>query len=156
MTQCDFAFLREEDAKLNHDFLTKIHFATDRLAAIMRMDHILAAQSIIELSQLKYAQLLLLPQGTMMHDLCVHECQQVDFEPQIAYTSYRGSNLIDMAARSDQVALLMKKTATHIAGNNVAIIDIEPPITTTINLAYKKGSKMTPAAQHFLDCVKSL
>ena len=154
--KCDFVFIREEDATINDEQLTKIHFDTDQLAAIMAPDHPLATESTLNLSQLRDENLLLLPPGTMMHDLCLNACHHSGFQPKITYTSFRGSNLIDIASKSHNIALLMRKTAMYISQSKVSMIDIHPPITTTINLAYKKNQKMSAASQHFLDCVKSL
>ncbi len=154
--QCDFAFIREEEADFTHPELTKIHFATDHMAAIMSETHLLANQSQLSLQQLSSESFLLLPPDTMMYNLCLQECEKADFIPKVAYTSYRGSNLIDMASKSRNIALLMKKTALFIAQSPVKMIDLTPPITTTISLAYKKNKKMSPGAQHFIDCVKSI
>lgn len=152
--QCDFAFLRESDDR--EDEFNKILFTTDSLAALVPQDHPLAKANVLRLDQLKNEPLMLLARDTSMYALCIQECRRAGFEPQVVFTGHRAENIIDLVVKGMGIALLMKKPVMYLSKGNMAVIDIEPRVITSINLAYPKIASMNVAARHFLEMVKSI
>lgn len=152
--QCDFAFIRKSDDSSNE--FNQIPFATDSLSAILPISHPLAHETSVQLEQLKGSPLLLIGKNTSMYSLCMKECYKAGFEPKIAFTGHRAENIIDLVSKGMGVALLMKKPAIFLSNPNIAIIDIIPQISTTISLTYSKNQKMSIAATHFLNLVKTV
>lgn len=152
--QCDFAFLREWDDSDNE--FNKIPFTTDNMAALMPLDHPLAKEESLQLGQLYRDPLLLLARDTFMYSLCVQKCREAGFEPHIAFTGHRAENIVDLVSKGMGVALLMKKPVLYMERKDIAIVDVQPLISTTISLAYAKNTRMSSAAAHFLNLVKAI
>jgi DNA-binding transcriptional LysR family regulator len=140
--KCDCAFIREID-DLDQEF-GKIQFATDILVAVLPLDHPLSNHESISLAQLSNESFLLLPENTLMHNLCVSNCRNAGFEPKVIFTDSKGVG----------VSLLMKCPAMSIRHHNTAIVDIEPTIKTNICLMYRKSGEKSVSATHFLRYVK--
>lgn len=151
--QCDFAFIREWDDSDNE--FNKIPFAYDSLAALVPASHPLAKRKSIQIKDLENEHLLLLGKETFMYKLCITECLKAGFEPHVAFTGYRAENILDLISKGMGIALLTKKPILSLVNKKITIVDIEPSIKTTISLAYSKNTKMSPAAMHFLNLVKS-
>lgn len=154
MGQCDFAFIRESDDSGNE--FNKLPFTVDNLAAILPATHHLARKDVVHLSELSADPLLLIGKDTFMYSLCVGECRKAGFEPKVAFTGHRAENILDLVSKGMGVALLMKKPAIYLSNPNIAIVDVAPRITTTISLAYVRSQKISVAATHFLNLVKTI
>lgn len=147
--ELDFAFVREsfrrEEQTLQH-----LRYATDVLVAVVPAGHRLAGQKEIALLELQNENFLLLRDSSFMYDMCLEECQNAGFVPNVVYTGSRGENIVKMAGRGSGIALLTKKPIEEIKNDNVRVIDIVPKITTEINLVYSKQAQMSNAAKDFL------
>lgn len=152
--QIDLAFVREDD-DTGGEF-NKVLFTTDSLAALVPLGHPLAKAPALHMAQLRSEPLLLLAKDTTMHALCLRECHRAGFEPQVVFTGHRAENIVDLAIKGMGIALLMKKPILQLCKDQLAVIDIEPRITTSIKLAYPKSGQMSGAARHFLEMVKSM
>jgi len=127
--RCELSFIRESDDSDN-EFVT--------------------------LDQLKNEKFILLPEHSIMHELCIKECRKNGFEPNIVFTGNRGENLIDMVSKGAGCALLMKRPAVFLSNPNTVLVDIIPSICTRISLCYKKNTELSIAARHFINCLNSM
>ena len=66
-----------------------------------------------------------------------------------------GDNIVYHAGRDLGVAMLMKNPAQRLVNSDVRIVDIEPPITSTIMLAYLKEKRLNKAAQQFIEMISA-
>jgi DNA-binding transcriptional LysR family regulator len=144
----ELAFLRESEEL--HPKFERIYYATDRLCAVLPKAHLLAKEKEIELSQLKDEDLLLLAKGTMQYKLCADSCFDAGFEPNVLFAGHRLSNIADYVTKGTGVALLMRGQTRFIRNPKIVVVDITPPICTAINLCWKKGIELSPAAKHFI------
>lgn len=151
--QCDFAFLREWDDSDNE--FNKVAYASDVLVALVPKDHILATEEYLQLEQLRHEPLLLLAKDTFMYSLCISECRNAGFEPRVTFTGHRAENILDLVSKGMGIALLMKKASSALVNEHIQVVNIEPRISTTINLAYPKNVVLSEASHHFLNLVKS-
>lgn len=151
--ECDLAFLRNiEDEKGE---FCKIPVLTDRLAAIFCADHPSAEKSSVTIEELAEEPLLWLSKNTYLHSLCRKAFEKAGLEPNVVFTSRNGNNIVYHAGRDLGVAMLMKNPAQRLVNSDVRIVDIEPPITSTIMLAYLKEKRLNKAAQQFIEMISA-
>jgi DNA-binding transcriptional LysR family regulator len=150
----DFAFIRELDDSGNE--FAFLPYKSDRLVAIMPATHPLGTSKSLCMEDLRNESFLLLPEGTLMHEICINECMDAGFMPKICYTSSRADNIIDLVAKGMGVALLNRIPVAPLLASNTVIIDIVPAIETQIDLIYLKDKTMTKASKTFLTFIKEL
>lgn len=80
----------------------------------------------------------MLPQGSFVSDLVVSLCSEAGFSPRITFTGKRAENIISLVARGAGVSLLMRKPAESLAGGKVALVDIDPAVTTQVKIFLKR------------------
>lgn len=145
----DCAFVRETPDSLDQS-LERILYTEDHLCALIRKDHPLAKETSIHLSQLSGESFLLLKENSFMHEYCVKACQRAGFTPTIIYTGSRGDNIANMVSRGFGVALLTKSPIEHMQFPDVALVDIQPTITTQINLVYSRELGVSEELHEFI------
>ncbi len=149
----DFIFYRKTH-ELNDD-LVSIPFNSDCLVAVLPNDHSFATRQSISLSQLKNEKFLFLPKSSGMYNLCLSACYGAGFRPNIAYSGSHVENIIALVKANAGIALLTKKPLLRHNLAGLRLVDISPKIITPICLVYLKTSKLSPTANHFIQCVKS-
>lgn len=158
--ELELAFIREwdwsvEDDEGDEDFHVA-DFASDEMVAALPLTHPLAGAGRIGLADLASEDFLLLPEGSVMYALCLDACQQAGFTPSVRYNGSRADNIIDLVANGMGVSLLMRKPASHIADGRVALVDVEPTITTYVKLYRLRGRRLSPEAKQFFSYVADL
>lgn len=156
--KCECGFIRAADMAGVPKDMRQIAFTTDHLVAVLPAKHPLAKEKTVSLHMLQHEKFLFLDRETSMYRICTNACREAGFEPDVAFTGFRGENLIDLAAKGMGVALLTRKPIgdkADKADKAVALADIEPPIETTVSLAYSGKRKLPAAARRFIDYVKN-
>jgi DNA-binding transcriptional LysR family regulator len=146
--QFELAFIRDQNEP-NNEF-AKIPFAEDRLCAVLRLNHPLAHRSAVTLEELKGEHFLFLPPNTLMFQLCMTECEKSGFTPRVVYSGRRAETMVDLVTKGLGTALLMRTPIDYSHRNDIAVVNIEPPITTHIQIYYKKDAVLSNAARHFV------
>lgn len=144
----DLAFIR--DAGTDEPEFKKIPFTSDHLVAVLPTEHMLARHDRIEIGDLRDENFLMLPQGSFVSDLVVSLCSEAGFSPRITFTGKRAENIISLVARGAGVSLLMRKPAESLAGGKVALVDIDPAITTEVKILLKRGRTQPQAVVSFI------
>jgi len=147
--ECDIAFVREE-SKVNIG-LSKQHFSTDHLAAILPIGHKLAKNKNLALSDLSDESFLFLNPGTVMYDLSVNACNHAGFDPVVAYTGKRAENILELVKEGMGISLLMEKPIKYLNARGTVVIPILPEIRTDINVYHNKDIGNKPIVSAFLD-----
>ena len=93
----DLAFIRDGGA-IEPEF-KKIPFTTDRLVAVIPLDHPLAKRNAIEIDDLIDENFLMLPQGSFVSELTLSLCRKAGFSPRVTFTGKRAENIISLVAR---------------------------------------------------------
>lgn len=157
--ECDLAFIRHlpggaEATEDVADFLMT-SFTADYLVAVLPLEHPLANQALIDLSDLKTEEFLFLPPNSMMHSISIQACHQAGFTPAIAYTGERAENIIDLVSKGMGISLLMSKPISYInTQNQVKLVPVLPHIETEIVIYSKKGALLSKVASHFLEFIQ--
>lgn len=149
--KCELAFVREVNDTDNE--FVKIPYSIDTMVAVFPIDHPLARLEYVSMNQLKNEKFILLPEHSIMYELCINECRKAGFDPNIVFTGNRGENLIDMVSKGAGCAMLMKRPAVFLSNPNTILVDIIPSITTKIILLHKKNTELSIAARHFINCL---
>ena len=124
------------------------------MVAILPVSHPLAKEKSLTLEQLKNEEFLLLQPGSVLYTLSKKACQEAGFTPNITYTGKRAENIIDLIEKGMGVSLLMKKPISYLSNPKIAIIDIIPTVSTQIKIYYKKDTKLSSAAMHFINSIQ--
>lgn len=154
--ECDMAILRDiED--LGSEFC-KIPIYQDNMVAICPIDHpLLAQKESISIQELAKEPLLWLPKGTHLHRICKDAFRQAGLSPDVVFTSHTGENIISHVEHGMGIAMLMREAAQRMsmAYSKVKLMEISPPITSTIVLAYHKGKKLNSASKLLINTILS-
>ena len=157
----DLAFLRDVhpslfvSSPLDHA-IEKIPYQADRLVAVVPTGHPLFYNEYITFPQLKDYRLCLLKENTLLYNFCVQSCKAANFVPNIFYESHRISNIVEMCAQGDCIALLLDQhlqapsTKSALKELHLAMIPIDPPVTTIVSLCYLKKDKLSELEKKFL------
>lgn len=146
----EFVIAREESADVSDSF-KRIIMGKDRLIAVLHKSHPLAGKKQINLLELSEEKVLLPIKDSPLYNLCIHSCRKAGFEPKVSFTSRGISTAIDLASRNMGAALLMRRPVESMELNDqVALVDIVPPIEVTIAVIYRSETLKNPYARNFL------
>ena len=135
--EIDLAFIR--DARTDEPEFKKIPFATDRLVAVLPLEHPLASRPSLQIDDLIDENFLMLPQGSFVSELAAALCSEAGFKPRVTFTGKRAENIISLVARGAGISLLMRKPTESLADGKAALIPIEPEATTEVRIYLKKA-----------------
>lgn len=151
--KCDMAFMRGEMLDESYE---KIPLKKDRLAAVLPINHPLAALSSVPLCRLQKEPFLLLDQGTLLYDSCLKACGQAGFTPNVTYTGTRMETIAELVSQGMGVSLMMEQAVSYLRNSKVAILPLEDGIISHISLVRPKRRAMSPAARTFWDFVEAI
>ncbi len=148
----DMAFLRETE--LDENFC-RILFASDRLVALVPVDHPLAAYDSLKLEQLKNEDLCLMAQGTTLYELCDRLCREAGFEMKVFYSSHHLTTIADFVRKGEAIALITEGQTRFLINPRVKVVPIEPAVEMKINLCYNRSYKPNQAGYKFIERVNA-
>ena len=124
------------------------------IVAIVRRDHPYANKPYVTLSQLGNERLLLPPRGMSLANL-IHDafCRE-EISPNVVY---EGSSIgrVDLVKAGMGISLHGKEVAAMLRGDaDVSCVQIEPALTFTYGLGYRKPTELSRAEQLFLAHMK--
>lgn len=144
----NMAFIRDSGA-IEPEF-KKIPFTTDRLVAVLSLDHPLAERDTVEIDDLIDENFLMLPQGSFVSELVLSLCRKAGFGPRVTFTGKRAENIISLVARGAGVSFLMRKPAESLASGKVALVPLEPATTSEVRLYLKRNAAHSQAVVSFI------
>ena len=149
---CDFVFIQNSEISNSSDFCC-IPFAKDQLVALVSKNHPFAGKNTISLNELKNEDFALLPEGSTAYKLSVAACHQAGFEPHQVFFGTKGRGIFDLVSHDLCVALMTGKPAKAMKTDSTVLLNIAPPITCDISLAYNK-KELCPLTRNFLKFCK--
>lgn len=144
----DLAFIRDGGA--HEPEFKKIPFTTDRLVAVLPLDHPLAKRDTVEIDDLIDENFLMLPQGSFVSELVLSLCREAGFCPRVTFTGKRAENIISLVARGAGISLLMRKPTESLASGKVALVPLEPATTSEVRLYLKRSAAHSQAVVSFI------
>jgi DNA-binding transcriptional LysR family regulator len=144
----ELAFMRETDEP--NPAFERIRCADDYLSAVLPVTHRLARRESIALADLRGEELVTLERSSMLYALCERKCREAGFEMNILFAGHNIDNLADFIVMGVGVALLMNGQTRFIRNPKLTVAAIEPRINSHINLCWRKGRELSPAAKHLI------
>ncbi len=149
----ELAFIRDI-YDVNGEF-EKLLYTTDTIVAVLPLKHPLAKQDEIPLKMLANENFLLALPDTMPYKLSIKACELSGFTPRVTYNDSEIENQVEFVIKGMGVSLAMRTFILYLANPQIIIMNVTPTVTTNIYLCYLKGSELSRAAVHFLDCASS-
>ena len=126
-------------------------WSSDRMVAILPVDHPLAKRKKIRLSELSNDKFLLFPEGSFLHDYSLRLCKKAGFDPQVDFTIHGTRNLVELASSGIGVSLTTASDIVTIKQHHVAMVEISPTPPVYLNLYRRKDQPLSRPAQAFWD-----
>ncbi|MGM9606567.1 MAG: LysR family transcriptional regulator [Oscillospiraceae bacterium] len=150
--ECDFIFIHDT-IENDSDIFTKELLELDHFAAVFPPDHPFADRDSIALSELRDAQFLFLPEGTVVYDLSMEACRKAGFEPNIVFRSANCENIFHLVEKKKGIGIVAQN---HLPPHdNVKLVTIEPPITTAVSVCFREDN-LSAASKDFLNWVRKI
>lgn len=153
---CDFVFFDDHaQASLN---LGHVLCKEDNLVVLLPLDHPLAHEKEITITQLKDERFIM--HGSSQSSLCRDSievcklCRDVGFEPNIFLASSHISTIMGLVRKGVGVAVLNKFQCPIPLSSRVAFVDLFPTSTFSIYCLYRKGIVASPAQKLFLTFIR--
>lgn len=150
--ELDFAFLCTPH-RPNSEF-SCIQCRSDHIAAVVPSCHPLAQKKNVRLRELKGEPLALLSSDSSEYTLCTDACKKAGFEPHTVITCRFESSILDIVSTGFCIGLLYKSHALETSDASISVIDITPPIFSSIYVLYKENS-LSAAGQAYLQHLKT-
>ena len=132
-----------------------IPYVTDYLCVLTYVNHPLAHRKSVRLEELRDENFLTFPVDTYMYNRCVRLCTSAGYDPNIVFSIFGEKNLMQLIEAGLGISLLLNKPATYHNNPNIAIIDLEPEVTSRINIMYSKTAALPGLACAFLEYILS-
>ena len=146
--EIDLAFVRDTGA--NEREFKKIPFATDRLVAVLPLEHPLANRPSLKIDDLIDENFLMLPPGSFVSKLAGALCAKAGFTPRVTFTGKRAENIISLVGRGAGVSLIMRKSTAALANGKAVLVPIEPETTTEVRIYLKRARTQPQSVVSFI------
>jgi len=118
---------------------------------LVHPNHMLAKQSIVELSQLKDENFIIFSKSFTLHDRIINKCIESGFNPNIVFKTAHWDFIAEMVAINFGIALLPKVMCEDLNPKRIKIISLaEPMIHWKMGVIWKKGRYLSFAAKEWL------
>lgn len=149
---CELAFILDlEDPEGKY---ISIPFTKDSTAAVLYPSHPLANRKSIALQELRRENFVSF--SSRPEDPVVSLCAQAGFAPRVVLTARPGNEVARMVSQCIGISLLNKNIILSTVQDDVAVIDLDPPVEYTISLVYRKDVTLSQGAKAFVKYVKEL
>lgn len=133
---------------------TFMPMAESSIVAILRRDHPYAGVPQVSLRQLCSERLLLPPRGASLANLIYDAFRREAMSPNVVYEG-SSTGRVDLVKAGMGISLHGKEVAAMLSGDaDVSCVQIEPALTFTYGLGYRKPAELSHAEQLFLSHMK--
>lgn len=149
----DLAFVSPVPAKQTD---VKGHiFFTEKIMALLPDQHTLAGELHLRLSQLKHDPFVLFRQGYVLRDLVMGACQQVGFNPRIAFEGEDVDTIKGLVSAGLGVSLLPEIALHERPDRDTVVIEIiEPNVKRTVGIIIPQNRELAPSEKVFFQFLK--
>ena len=155
--ECDLAFFRV--GKFDENHYEKLPIIIEKYIAVLPVNHPLAKEKSISLTQLRNEKFILCRQNSCMHRTAVNACMDMGFEPTVIATSNHTTNIFEMVGMNMGVSLLLQKGTEHYMNEgfskSVCLVPLDETFTIEVAFARYKKQHHTKAAIAFWDFIKT-
>ncbi len=151
--KCDLGFVIYKGEK--EEDMVMLPYETDQFVAVLPVDHPLAKRKSITLKEIAEEDFILLPEKSGDTNFIKRACRNAGFEPKISFTGFRGNNIVDFVKQGLGISILTKKSVSNLLTPEITLVDITPELVSHINICYRKNSKLSEGAKHFINFASS-
>lgn len=156
-SECDLAFFRV--GKFDEEHYEKLPILVEKYIAVLPVNHPLAKEKSISLSQLSNEKFILCRQNSCLHRTAVNACLDMGFEPNVIATSNHTTNIFEMVGMNMGVSLLLQKGTEHYMNESfsksVSLVPLDETFTIEVAFARYKKHHHTKASLALWDFVKN-
>lgn len=102
------------------------------------LDHHLAKEEIVQITQLKEEKFILFNKDFALHQLIIQYCQRAGFQPRIAYESSQWDLITELVRADLGITLFPKSIHTKMTHNSVKMIPLQQPPMWNLGVITKK------------------
>ena len=124
-----------------------------RVIAALPMDHPLAGNNSVAISELADEKLLFPARAHSLYGMLLTACRHHGFEPKIIAQFSQVDTAMEMAAKGMGIALLSSQFANASPHHNAVVLPLEPLIPRNITLAYSTQAANFSAIKVFRDFI---
>lgn len=128
---------------------------TEKIVALLPINHSLAHEPALKLSQLKNEPFILLPKGMQLREMLIDACLEQGFHPRVAFEGDDVDALKGLVSASLGISLLPEVTLIdNFPRSTVKVPIIEPAVLRTVGLITPKDRQLLPTEKIFFDFLK--
>lgn len=130
---------------------TKILF-DEKLVALLPINHLLADNSTINLSDLRNDQFILFPDGFILKEIVVNACKQLGFKPNVSFEGNDIDAIKGLVSAGLGVTLIPEITLIDsLPRSTVKIPIIEPEVTRSVGIITPSERELLPTEKLFYE-----
>ncbi len=130
-------------------------FFTEKVMALLPVNHHLADEPYLRLVQLRHEPFVLFRQGYILRDTVMRACQQVGFNPRIAFEGEDVDTIKGLVSAGLGVSLLPEITLHGQSEQEWKAIEIiEPNVKRTVGIIIPQNRQLAPSERIFFEFLK--
>jgi DNA-binding transcriptional LysR family regulator len=134
--------------------LETITISKSQMVACLPLNHPLAKNSILSLTQLKNEDFILFKESAYNRNVILDECKKCNFTPNIILSSDQIETMKGLVAKGVGICFLIKEIAAK--GKNFVSIPLIEPLPIEFGLAWKKDKYLSKASQAFIKFITKI
>lgn len=136
------------------DWIGTILF-TENIVALLPNHHRLAKRPYLTLHELKDEAFVLFPEGYILRDMIVRDCQRVGFTPKVSFEGEDIDSIKGLVSAGLGISLIPEITLVDNVPRTTSMIPIrEPSMTRTVGMIIPRDRSLLPAEQLFYEFLK--
>lgn len=147
---CNIILTRTFDVSFSDEYVS-VPLLKDRLSLVVLKDSPLNdGRKIVSWKDIEKLNLVS-STSQLQSEVLTNVSKENHIRLNILFQMSRAESIIDMLKRGDaEAALLQRISSEYHQSNEISILDIEPPIYSTVALVYKKTKALSPALKNFI------
>ena len=131
---------------------------TEEFCLAVSLQHSLASLPSVPIGRLRKEKMILYKTpGHNTRETTLQYCHSAGFEPDIAFESEQAETIQYLVASNLGVTLLPEMVLRHRAGQNIAMVRIQPPTPKrTVVATWRPGRYLSNNARQFLQCAETV
>lgn len=122
----------------------------EKFVAVLPVDHPLAGEKVLKLSQLQNDSFILFPEGYILRELIVDACKEAGFEPQVSFEGIDIDAIKGLVSAGLGVTLLPEITLIdNQPRSSVKIPVIEPDVMRSVGVVISSERELLPTLKLF-------
>lgn len=152
---CELAFIRDVSASEKRVYGI-VPYVTDSIVAAVYSTHPLAKRPRLRLHELRNEAFVTVSQPQEEESYVMKNCKRAGFFPRVVMTAVNGNEAARLVNEGFGISLFLKRTIISEHFDNLALIDLDPPVECAISLCWRKDKPLSPGASDFVNYVNSL